>query len=319
MKLYIIGNGFDMYHNLETSYISFGKFLKEKHNDVYSLLLEYFGFEELKPCLCRNKDYILWSEFEHSLSLLDAETVLETHRDSLPNISSDDFRDRDRYTFQVNMEIILETLTEKLLMGFKEFIQSVKYPAIEQNEKIRIDKNSTFLNFNYTNTLTNYYDIVSENILFIHNKADSDNQSLILGHGINPLNFATQEETQPKNLSEEELEQWTQYMADKFDYSFELGKDMIMQYFSKTFKGTAEIIKKNEFFFKNLISIDEVVVLGHSFSSVDMPYFEVIAKSVKPDAKWTATYYSNKELTTHSKALEALGVNNFNLVKMSDI
>lgn len=319
MKLYIIGNGFDMHHNLETSYISFGKFLKEKHNDVYYSLLDYYGFEELEPCFCCSEDYILWSEFEHNLSLLDTEVVLDAHIDSLPNISSDDFRDRDRYTFQVDMEIILETLTEKLFMGFKEFIQSVEYPPVELNKKIRIDKNAVFLNFNYTNSLTHYYDIANEKILFIHNKADSDHQSLILGHGINPLNFATQEETQPENLSEEELEQWRQYMADKYDYSYELGKDMIMQYFSKTFKGTAEIIKKNNIFFKSLASINEVIVLGHSFSSVDMPYFDAIVKSVKPDAKWTATYYSNKELTTHSTAIKSLGVNDFNLVKMSDI
>ena len=47
MKLYIIGNGFDLYHNLNTSYRSFGLFLKSKYPVIYDRLIEYYGFSDL--------------------------------------------------------------------------------------------------------------------------------------------------------------------------------------------------------------------------------------------------------------------------------
>ena len=47
MKLYIIGNGFDLHHKMDTTYASFGLFLKEYNYEVYELLLEHYGFSDL--------------------------------------------------------------------------------------------------------------------------------------------------------------------------------------------------------------------------------------------------------------------------------
>ena len=38
MKLYIIGNGFDCFHNLPTTYEDFRKYLKEKDEEVYTVV-----------------------------------------------------------------------------------------------------------------------------------------------------------------------------------------------------------------------------------------------------------------------------------------
>ncbi|MBK7632980.1 MAG: hypothetical protein IPJ13_00905 [Saprospiraceae bacterium] len=46
-KLYIIGNGFDLHHNLDTWYSSFGLFLKKTYIDIYDVFLEYYGFGDL--------------------------------------------------------------------------------------------------------------------------------------------------------------------------------------------------------------------------------------------------------------------------------
>ena len=45
--LYIIGNGFDMYHGLDTKYQSFGFFLKKKHSRIYDYLTDYYGFKTI--------------------------------------------------------------------------------------------------------------------------------------------------------------------------------------------------------------------------------------------------------------------------------
>ena len=46
--LYIIGNGFDLFHGLNTSYKSFGFYLKGKHSEIYDYLIEYYGLPYLE-------------------------------------------------------------------------------------------------------------------------------------------------------------------------------------------------------------------------------------------------------------------------------
>lgn len=49
----------------------------------------------------------------------------------MPNYSSDDFRDRDRYTLEIEMERILGLLITDLFKAFKEFILAVQFPQFD--------------------------------------------------------------------------------------------------------------------------------------------------------------------------------------------
>ncbi len=113
------------------------------------------------------------------------------------------------------MERILKNLTEGLLTQFKSFILQVNYPELNLNKRLRIDSDSIFISFNYTETLQKYYGIDDRQILYIHGKASS-NQQLILGHGIDPINFEEKEAVPPENATDEELEEWRQCMADNY-------------------------------------------------------------------------------------------------------
>ncbi|MDH1365943.1 bacteriophage abortive infection AbiH family protein, partial [Acinetobacter johnsonii] len=79
MKLYVIGNGFDVHHGLDTKYTSFGLYLKKNYRDVYNLLLEHFGFTDLDPDFPSSMLDPLWSEFESSMSGLSTDSVLEAN------------------------------------------------------------------------------------------------------------------------------------------------------------------------------------------------------------------------------------------------
>lgn len=254
-----------------------------------------------------------------SMSLLDKDSVLEANMDAMPNYSSDDFRDRDRYTLQIEMERILGLLTTELYRAFKEFILSVHFPLFDHCRSINIDKDAVYLTFNYTNTLSRYYSIPDDNVLFIHGKADKCVDELILGHGVDPENFKDRPAKPPSGLSDEDLERWMEYQSDQYDYSFELGKDAINQYFSATFKGTEQIIKNNEDFFAKLGNIDEVYILGHSLADVDLPYFQKLKQSVRPDAKWVATFYDPDDEEVHYDTLTGLGIVNVAVVRMEQI
>lgn len=317
MKLYVIGNGFDVYHGLDTRYTSFGLYLKKNYRETYELLLNYYGFADLDPDCPTTMSDPLWSEFEASMSLLDKESVLEANMDAMPNYSSDDFKDRDRYTLLIEMKRILGLLTTELYKAFKEFILAVQFP--DHSRSVNIDRDAVYLTFNYTDTLSKFYDVPDENILFIHGKANTHIDKLTLGHGVDPENFKEKPAEPPSGLSDEDLERWMDYQSDQYDYSFELGKNAINQYFSATFKGTDQIIKNNEDFFARLGNIDEVYVLGHSLADVDLPYFQKLAQSVKPDAQWVATFYDPDDEKVHCDTLTGLGIANVAVVRMEQI
>jgi hypothetical protein len=319
MKLYVIGNGFDMHHRLNTSYTSFGLYLKKHFSEVYDLLVEHYGFEDLNPLNEKSTIDSLWSDFETNLASLDTQTVMEAHSDSLVNLAAEGFRDRDWGAFQIEMGIILKKLTVELFKAFKEFILFVRFPEFDQRKAVNLNKGALYLNFNYTDTLSLYYGIPDENILFIHEKAEFEGGDLVLGHGVDPKKFEETPAEPSEVQSAEEYNRWVEYQSDQYDHSYELGKETIMRYFTETFKSTASIIKYNTDFFEKLQNIDEVFILGHSLADVDLPYFEALVKSISLQAKWIATYHDDEDQQQHFNTLTRLGIHHVNVVKIADI
>ena len=135
-KLYIIGNGFDIYHGLSTRYQSFAFYLQDNAWEIYDLLIQYNGLPHLDKKKPESLYDQLWSEFERKLAYLDFEQVLDDNTDYLPNIASDDFRDRDWHSYQIAMEMIADKLTKDLFNQFKEFINSRDYPELEESLRI---------------------------------------------------------------------------------------------------------------------------------------------------------------------------------------
>jgi hypothetical protein len=314
--LYIIGNGFDLHHGLNTSYKSFGFYLKEIHSEIYDYLIEYYGLPYLEDPEIK---YYEWNYFESALADLNYESVLEDNSDLLPNVASDDFSDKDWHALEQVMEGIVNDLTINLFNEFKNFIQNVEFPNKDNNELLNIDKNSKFLSFNYTDTLERYYGISSKNILYIHNKAIS-NDILILGHGTNPESFVKVEEKMPDNLTFEEQHEWNERMSDSYDFSYERGLDTILSYFSKSFKYTEDLINKNNNFFNDLKSIKKVFVLGQSASNVDQPYFRKILQSIEDvNIVWTASYHVDKQSIYNNLIEIGLNDKQINLITFNEI
>ena len=318
---YIIGSGFDLFHGLDTRYCSFGLFLKNNYVDIYDKLMEYIGIPDVGNERQGLADHVLWRDFEQTLSLLDSEIVYEAFSGSLANPGSSDFSDRDWNTFAIDMKLVVETLTSKLLKAFNEFILNLNYPCLKEDDLIRIDKSALYLSFNYTNTLEHYYNIPKDNILYIHGKAAPNNNDLILGHGIVLKNFPEEDPMPPKNSTPEELEMWWEQMADQHDYSFELGKQELMDYFIKSLKPTNKVISANSNFFTRAKDIENIFILGHSLSETDMPYFEEIVSSLKGEPIFTVSFYNDGEKSSHQSTLVSLGIKEekINLVKIDEL
>lgn len=314
--LYVIGNGFDLHHKLDTWYSSFGLFLKEKHPDIYELFIEYYGFGDLDEDESLKDP--LWWQFEASLAQMDSELLLDNYSEHVPNYSSDEFRDRDRYDIQFYIESVVNKVTLEMRQAFEEFIQNVSYPEITPDNLINIDKHALFLTFNYTDTLERYYLIDRQNIMYIHNKS-GENIELVLGHGIDPREFEEKEETPPKDP--EEYERWVEMKSDNYDYSIERGKDEINAYFQKSFKPTQNIISQNTSFFEKLNQVNKIFVLGHSLSNVDLPYFQEIVNNLIGIPDWIVSYHKEAEKEEKVDALSSIGIDkaNITLIKITDL
>lgn len=316
--LYIIGNGFDIYHGLDTKYQSFGFFLQKKHKKLYDNLIEYYGLPELDPDYEDSYYDPLWSDFENALADLDFEYILEENSDHLPDYASDKFRDSHLHAFPQVLEILVNDLTFKLYDAFKEFISNVALPNTIKGMELKIDTNALFLNFNYTDTLERYYRIKESQILYIHNKATSDN-ILVLGHATDPDSFIEEDKIPPTGLTEEEYSEWQQQMDDHYDYSYDTGKDELLSYFKKSYKSTEQIIDDNQNFFSKLKNIENIIILGHSLSNVDQPYFKKILQSLEnPNVSWAASYYRNKQPIYENLISIGLNEKQINLFTMDE-
>lgn len=314
MRLYIIGNGFDLHHDLRTSYSDFGKFLNKRNISLYDQLLDYFGFEDVAGYCPEGAQ--LWSDFENSLAELDAETVYEAFRDSLANPGAESFRDRDWNTFAIEIGEVVESLTDGLFGMFSNFFKAVEYP--QQEAFLNINPNARFLSFNYTKTLQEYYDVSASNVLHIHGEVSSGDE-IILGHGLEPDTFAQPEAKPPEGLSAKELDAWYEHMSDQFDLSFEMGKAELERYFSLSFKNTKQVITDHTDFFDSLDTVDEIFILGHSLSDVDLPYFDKVATSVNQETSWIVSYHTNNDISHHNNQLRKIGINNPVFKQLKDL
>jgi len=298
-KIYIIGNGFDLHHELKTKYSDFAKYLKANNEGLYDMLEKHISYPQ--------SDEDLWYKFEENLANLDADEILSEHSIILPDYASDDFRVANRYAFPDTMTEYYEKLTEGLIEEFESFIQSVQYLIISDELKVELDIDSFFLTFNYTNTLEKLYKIDKKNILYIHNSAFYGSGQIILGHGIDPKRFQKESPEPPDDVDIDNYEKWYQE-NDDYEYSFNTGEENLMGYFEATFKPTKEIINNHASFFSSIGKYKEIFILGHSLSDIDLPYFEEIFKNSSPNAEWKVSYYNGEEGKKHFETLISLGI-----------
>ena len=303
-KLYIIGNGFDLHHNLKTSYYDFRDYLKIHNRKIYDLLDQYMCYllDDLSNDLSNN----LWGNFEENLSYLDIEQMYLDNSDLIPNIEIGDLSDDyyDSYEFLYEMERIYDKLTTQLVETFKVFIsEAMSIDDLEiLKHKVDIDINARFLCFNYTDTLERIYNIQQKNINYIHNSIKNSSENIILGHSIDPSKFSLK----IKNKD--------------FYKPYDEGRLMLNKYFETMHKPTNKIIEKNRSYFNSLSNTNKVYVLGHSISKVDIPYFEKIVQVINKNVEWIVSYYKEEEIETFKNTLKNIGVSSkINFVRLEDL
>ena len=304
-NLYVIGNGFDLHHGINSSYRNFKEWLQENYSSIY-----YEIDEAYNSC-----DDEWWSDFENNLASIDAvEYSYNLANEYSPDLTSDRCDDMWN-SAAIEVENRLSSLYNNLRECFHEWITQLKEP--QNHKRIRIEyRDSLFLTFNYTKTLETMYEIDPSNNLHIHGCIDDDNEDFILGHGRTKVDISRMNPpvlAPPKNCFGEDEE--TNEMGEQFHE--ELAREAAIEAVASQQKPVNSIIKTHKRFFNRLKNIQYVHIYGFSFSKIDIPYLDTIVKSI--DTKKTEWEISDHNGNSKDKILAYVSKKNITKYKIIDL
>ena len=288
-NLYIIGNGFDLAHNLETDYWAFRKFLKKYYIDFLILFEKIYNINQLDPTEYGYNPNIqekwndviynmLWSSFEEFIGFPNIQEILDDSSSILDDMNLD-----------AGNIYIKDTMDEywKKKYGFisdlhkyvNEWILTVNLNNTSPKKISLIQSNDYFLSFNYTTLLEDVYKI--ENVMHIHGCVRKDiNYPPVIGH-----------------CNQQLINEHIYYVKKnkKLDNDGEMSiHTAIVNYLSSIYKDTKCYINANKRFFNHLKEIEKVIIFGWSAGEVDIPYLDMIQLSVSKNVKWEVYYYNQK-------------------------
>lgn len=278
----------------------------------------------------------LWWNFEQNLGMLNREKIL--------NILDGNYSKRDKILDSLSMadfywpldEIseIVNRCSHEMQYHFHRWIRKLHYAKGYKRKMLTLDKNALFLNFNYTTFLETVYQIPKDQILYIHGCKDDKFGSLILGHNVNDQMAFDKWVYQNKNqrrfrpmlrnkrgryyrndrlaylayfLQDERRGNW---LHPNRYYALDQADERLEEYTKKNVKPTRSIIYRNQGFFTSLGNVNQITIIGHSLSDVDMPYLEEVRNNVRDDTKW--------EISVCSKVDEQRAQYLFNVLHIPD-
>ena len=260
-KLYIIGNGFDIMHNMGTRYEHFNQWrIGEGRIDIIQEFQSVFKTKH-------NDDFLLWSDFEKALGEYNYPTALKWNFDSLYIVVG--FEDG---TKTISPDSIINVQLNNIINEI--FPKWVRQISVAKEKQIDLEPEALYLTFNYTDTIETLYQIPDHNILHIHGRA-SANERLIVGHN----KFRDTLACWSDNISLRENNERVQNIANM----------------NNLCKPISEIIERNCAFFSMLKHVDEVEVIGHSCAPVDFPYLRHVFNCTPPTTLWRFNPYSDED------------------------
>lgn len=276
--LFIIGNGFDIYHGLPTSTCDFCNILSSKYvdGDVGNALEIFMNYG------------VDWGEYENSLSMLDLDEIEEQNL-NMPDYMSDHEGDRDGTIFY--MESYLSDLNSVIEESLFEMVGKANEHLFDKEAIIKnvFKEKDAVLSFNYTSTLEELYGIQGIPILHIHGYF-KNNDKLLFGY------------REGKN-AEEYRKCHFDPLDDSRDYYVDSQREEIVRFYGNWRKNIQ--LEKLSKFLHNIHNIDQIFVMGHSMSYVDGKYMELIEEIISP-SKWYISQYedspSKEELGSYSFA-----------------
>ena len=271
-NLWIIGNGFDIAHGLNTEYNNFKEFLNEYNPDLENVLEDG----------CNDSD-LLWSRFEEALGYLDYDYLLDVYRDEVDiGLDSPGLCAHNMIQTIVDIRQTLESLPDAL----NEWISTIDVTDIDQLPLINtymIDSDNYFINFNYTNTLECVYNIDYTHIYYIHGSQYHEDL-LVLGHAgpVYPSNYDEVNGEVIYSPSEQAAIDFSMDELIELDDEKECIREMLR-------KDSHESLRNlNQFLERYGSQINRIISFGFSYGEADMLYIRSIINYFNntPNFEW---------------------------------
>ena len=284
-ELVIIGNGFDIMHGVPSSYREFEKTIG-KSSELRFHMETYLQAADL------------WSNLEESLATLNASAMIDVI-DMWLDIYGAYAPDAKASDYQAAIDtamLPIAVLTDQLPKRFRSWVESLKVDPAKELFPNLISPLATYLNFNYTEFLETVYHVPASRINYIHGcrkkVKGKKKDTLILGHVPN-VDYLEYYKPARAMVPHYKSERKAYLLESAIDTAIALWVDYYEGAFTKK---TPEIIKQNSDFFSQTASMQDIVVIGHSLSQVDHPYFQEIVKANAGKAQWHIGYHSLDDL-----------------------
>ena len=269
--LYIIGNGFDLWHGLPTSYSDFYAYAKH----VLDEMEEYFD-PGAPGCP--------WADFEKSLGTYDWRMLYEQY--DYTDVASESFKVSETYGLHDELAERADELHSAIQDRFCEWVEEIDVATATPQMQFAPD--SRFISFNYTPTLQQVYGIPEKSVLHIHGRSDTG--PLMFGHGLEIEEEPELDENGDSNRTIfSDAESAAKYPLHAFQ------------------KRTAELIRENYDHFESLVGFSRIEVIGHSLADVDLPYFTEVAKR-NDGCNWILYRRNESDVEGMVQQLEKCGV-----------
>lgn len=254
--LFIIGNGFDLAHGIKSSYWNFREWLVLNKYNLVGMMDIFFS---------NQRD--VWSSIEQALGEYDEGSILDYCR------PDEEFDYEHSLSSSARVEdspmAIFRPVLEEFRQAFRDWVNSIEISGIEKVYKLNTD--SRYLSFNYTDTLETVYGIAPNQVTHIHGSRLND-EEYIIGHNNN---------RNPSSVWDD----------DGLTFEQQAYENIIvwMNEFTKQYNRN---IANHSSFFDSLYDIKQIIVIGHSMSKVDWPYFREIIKNIGKEIPWIVYCHS---------------------------
>lgn len=277
--LHIIGNGFDIYHEIASSYWDFYQYLKENGHSSFIDQMETFF-----PNKNKQGKNLLWSDFEKALGNINIEDTFQYCTEDIEI----DYDHMMRSTAQIEdaPTYVLGDMFTEMHTRFEEWIKSIDID-VQKEHLAEFDYDGLFFTFNYTDTIESVYGIPKDKVFHIHGSRIAGDD-LIVGHCnyINPHSIGNEDTVLYEDAS----------------------KSNIAELANQEMKSVESIISSNSSYWYTLNKINKVVVYGHSLSDVDLPYLKTIKANVDTLSEWHFSWYSNEDINRIKQLINKLNL-----------
>lgn len=254
--LYIIGNGFDLAHGIKSSYWNFREWLGNNRSNLIGMMDIFFS---------NQRD--VWSNIEQALGEYNEESILDYCR---PDEEFDyDHSLSSSARVEDSPMTIFYPVLEEFRDAYRDWVDSIEIRGIKKF--YRLNPSSRYLSFNYTDTLETEYGITTNQVTHIHGSRLND-EEYIIGHNNyrNPSSIWDDDGLTFEQQAYENIIVW-------------------MNEFTKQYNRN---IANHSSFFDSLYDIKQIIVIGHSMSKVDWPYFREIIKNIGKEIPWIVYCHS---------------------------